>query len=247
MAAGMFPEPWLTAYDAALVAKKAEKEAFDLANKATTDAGFEMSRFGWVKQFQSPEMKSITGVKVFAAGTWTDSAGVERTWTKEDLDKMVEAFTAGVPSVVPAEMRPYVRRVQPEIAKALDVPVELITGDKGHGQIKLGSMTSLESKGYLLIAAFDKVPEAIANLIEGGQLRPCRVEIEDMVGDFGPVITGVALLGAEEPAVDKATLERALVFGGKERGQCIVVRGWRRYSDPERQNEGRVRRFRRTF
>lgn len=212
MTAGMFPDPWLSAYDVALVAGKPEKEAFDLAKKATIGAGFEMSRQGWVKQFQSPKCKAISGVKIFAVGTWTDSAGIERTWTPEDLDRMVDAFTAGVPAMVPIKCGHTSDGFNKRIAEALEVPPEIVTGDEGHGQIKLGSMTSLQRKGSLLIAAFDKVPEAIANLIEGGQYATVSVEIEDSVGDFGPVITGVALLGAEEPAVDEATLERSLVF-----------------------------------
>jgi hypothetical protein len=221
MAADKYPEPYLAAYDAALVAGKAEKEAFQEAEAAAKAAGYELTRFGWVKQFQSPKMKSVSGVKVFAAGTWTDSAGQAKTYTNEDLDKMVEAFTAGVPSVVPAKCGHTSDAFNQRIAKALEVPVEVITGDKGHGQIKLGSMSSLQRKGDLLIAAFDKVPEAIANLIEGGQYATVSCEIEDTVGDFGPVITGVALLGAEEPAVDKATLERALVFGGSRKGARV--------------------------
>ena len=47
------------------------------------------------------------------------------------------------------------------------------------------------------------------------------VEIEDAIGEYGPVITGVALLGAEEPAVEGATLEKALVFGGIRKGARV--------------------------
>lgn len=222
MSADKYPEPFLKAYDAALVAGKPDKEAYAAAEEAAKADGFELTRFGWVKQFQAPKMKTITGVKVFAAGTWTDSAGVEKTWTTEDLDKMVEAFTAGVPLVVPAKCGHTSDEFNQRIAEALDVPVEVITGDHGQGQIKLGSMISLQRKGDLLIAAFDKIPEAIASLIEGGQYSTVSCEIEDAIGDFGPVITGVALLGAEEPAVDKATLERALVFGGSRKGARVL-------------------------
>ncbi len=207
-----YPEEFWTAYDGALSTGKSEKEAFAAGETAATQAGYEKARFGWVKQFQAPKMKNVTGVKVFAAGTWTDSAGVERTWSPEDLDKICEAFTAGVPAVVPLKCGHTTDAFNRKIAEALDVPPEVITGEQGQGQVSLGRMTSLEHKGNLLVAAFDKVPEAIANLIEGGQFSTVSVEIEDAVGDFGPVITGVALLGAEEPAVSAATLERALVF-----------------------------------
>lgn len=222
MASDKYPEAWLNAYDAALVAQKPEAEAFKEANAAAETEGYELTRFGWVKQFQAPTMKKITGVKVFAEGTWTDSAGLPRDWTKEDLDKMVEAFTAGTPAVVPLKCGHTSDGFNRRIAEALEVPVELITGEEGQGQISLGKMISLERKGGLLMAGFDNIPEPIANLCEGGQYSTVSVEIEDVVGDFGPVITGVALLGAEEPAVDDATLERALVFGGKRAGARVL-------------------------
>lgn len=222
MSADKWPEPWLTAYDAALVAGKAENVAYQEAEEAAKAEGFELTRFGWVKQFQAPNMKKITGVKVFAVGNWTDSGGVTRDWTEEDLDKMVDAFTAGVPAIVPLKCGHTSDAFNQQVADALGVPVETITGDNGQGQIGLGKMTSLERKGGLLVAAFENIPEPIANLIEGGQYATVSVEIEDAVGDFGPVITGVALLGAEEPAVDKATLERALVFGGSRTGARVL-------------------------
>ena len=223
MTADKYPEPWLTAYDAALVAQKSEAEAFKEATAAAEGEGYQLTRFGWVKQFQAPNMKKITGVKIFATGEWTDSAGVTRDWTTEDLDKMVDAFTAGVPAVVPLKCGHTSDGFNRRIAEALEVPVELITGEQGQGQISLGKMISQERKGSLLIAGFDKIPEPIANLIEGGQYSTVSVEIEDAVGDYGPVITGVALLGAEEPAVDDATLERALVFGGKREGARVLT------------------------
>ena len=83
MAADKYPEAWLNAYDAALVAEKSEAEAFKEANAAAEGEGYQLTRFGWVKQFQAPNMKKITGVKIFAAGEWTDSAGVTRAWTKD--------------------------------------------------------------------------------------------------------------------------------------------------------------------
>jgi hypothetical protein len=114
-----------------------------------------------------------------------------------------------------------------QIALALEVPVEIVTGDHGHGQIKLGNMKSLKKEKILgvntLVADFDKVPESITNMIESGQYSAVSVEIEDQVGEFGPVITGVALLGAEEPAVDKATLAGAQVYAFTQRQGARIL------------------------
>ncbi len=221
MAADKYPEPWLNAYDAALVAEKPEKEAFRLAEEAAQEAGFEKASFGWVKQYQAPNMKDVKGIYIFAAGTWVDSAGNERTWTEDELDRMKTAFEAGVPVMVPLKCGHTSDDFNKKIAEALGVPVEVVTGDDGQGQIKIGNMTSLERKNEWLVSAFSNIPEPIANLIEGGQYSNVSVEIEDEVGDYGPVITGVALLGAEEPAVEGATTEKALVFGGTRKGARV--------------------------
>jgi hypothetical protein len=216
------PDDLFKIYEEALVANKTEKEAWEAVGKAASAAGYDMARFGWVKQFKSPALKTIAGVKVFAAGTWTDSSGATREWGEKDLDAMVDAFKAEVPKVVPLKCGHTTDAFNKAIADALGVPLEIITGDNGQGQIGIGRMTSLERKGNLLIAAFENCPDAIAALIEGGQYSTVSVEIEDKVGDFGPVITGVALLGAEEPAVDKASLEGAKVFGGKREGARVL-------------------------
>ncbi|MFA5429835.1 MAG: hypothetical protein WC329_01595 [Candidatus Omnitrophota bacterium] len=215
--AGQWPDAWFNTYEAALVSKKSEAEAFEMANNAAKEAGFEFTRQGWIKQFQAPKLKSIKGAVIFSEGEWTDSSGETRTWSAEDLDNMVAAFKGGVPLVVPLKCGHTSDKFNRKIAEALGVPVEVLTGEDGHGAIKLGDMISLEHRGTLLIAGFDKIPETIADLVEGGQYSAVSVEVEDRVGDFGPVITGVALLGAEEPAVDKAKLESARVFAFSKR------------------------------
>ena len=149
MTADKFPSSFLAAYDMAMVAGKSEAEAFKEATAAAQAEGYEMTRFGFIKQFQAPNMKKITGVKVFAVGTWTDSAGVTRDWSNEDLDKMVDAFTAGVPAIVPLKCGHTSDAFNQQIADALGVPVETITGDNGQGQIGLGKMTSLNAKATL--------------------------------------------------------------------------------------------------
>jgi hypothetical protein len=216
------PEVFVNRYHDEMSNGKSEHEAYKLATEAASAEGWELTRLGWIKQFQAPKMKTITGVKIFATGKWTDASGDTKYWDDKDLSNMIEAFTAGVPAVVPVKCGHTTDHFNEEVAKSLEVPVDVITGEHGQGQIKLGSVGTMKKSGDLIIASFDKVPEQIANLIEGGLYSTVSVEIEDAVGDFGPVITGVALLGAEEPAVDKATLDRALVFGGKRNGARVL-------------------------
>ena len=200
---------------------EADKEAHSIGLQVLVDAGWDHSRGGWVKQFAAPAMQTVAGVKIFASGDWTDSSGVTRSWEGADLDKMVEAFRSGVPSIVPLKAGHTSDSFNTQIAEALGVPVDLIAGEMGQGQISLGRMSSLEHREGWLIASFDNVPDKIASLIEGGQFSTVSVEIEEEVGNFSPVLTGVALLGAELPAVDGASLDRALVFGGKREGARI--------------------------
>lgn len=222
-------EAWvlfLQKYTEALDKGKGEKEAYNFAVKEGLEpAGWVQTRQGWDKEIsssmQAAKLRSVMGVKVFASGTFTDSAGVTKDWTNKDLDAMVDAFTAGVPAIVPIKAGHTPDGFNTKIAEALDVPVDIVTGLEGQGQIALGRMSSLERKGDLLVASFERVPDAIASLIESGLYSTVSVEIEDKVGEFGPVITAVALLGAEEPAVDRATLDRTSVFGGPRVGARV--------------------------
>jgi hypothetical protein len=216
------PDDLFKVYEEALSANKSEADAWKVVQEAAFKGGYDMARFGWVKIFQAPKLKTISGVKVFAAGTWTDSSGATREWGEKDLDAMVEAFKAKVPKIVPLKCGHTSDAFNKAVADALGVPLELITGDKGQGQVGLGRMATLERKGNLLEASFENCPDAIAALIEGGQYSTVSVEIEDKIGEYGPVITGVALLGAEEPAVDKASLAGASVFGGKREGARVL-------------------------
>jgi len=193
----------------------AEKEATESAKKAVKDAGWEFSRIGWIKAYAAPKMRHVTGVRIFETGTWTDSSGKIREWTGKDLDVLVEAFGAGVPGIVPVKAGHTPDSFNRKLAEKLDIPVELVIGDQGKGQISIGRMVTLERRGNMLIASFERVPDAVAELIELGMYRTVSVEIEDNLGGFSSAITAVALLGAEEPAVAGATLDRALVFGGK--------------------------------
>ena len=213
-----YPKEFWTSYGASLSAGIAEKEAYDLAIEEATKAGYELARFGFFKNFDAPKMKSITGVRIFATGKHVDSMGRPIESTDEDLANMVKAFRAGVPGVVPIKLGHTPDPFNKKIAEALEVPVEVVTGDHGDGQIALGRVSAMNQVDDFIVSAFDRIPEPIANLIESGLIKNVSVEIENQIGDFGPVITAVALLGAEEPAIEEATLDRALVFGGKREG-----------------------------
>lgn len=203
--------------------EEAEKEAHANAVEKLKEAGWTYSRIGWVKQYQTPKFKMVGNVMVFAVGTWTDSAGVTRDWTEPDVDGLVSAFNAGVPENVVMKAGHTPDTFNRKIAEKMDIPVELVTGDHGKGAVALGRMATLERRGNLLVASFERVPEPIADLIEAGLYSTVSVEIEDDIGGFASAITAVALLGAEEPSVDEATLDRALVFGGRREHAHVLT------------------------
>lgn len=202
---------------------EAESEANTHALAEVKKAGWLYSRIGWVKEYAVPKMRTVSGVRIFSSGTWTDSSGVTREWTDEEIDELVRAFNMGVPAVVPLKAGHTPDSFNQSLAEKLDVPVDVVIGDHGKGQISIGRMSTLERRGSLLFASFERVPDSIAELIEMGLYSTVSVEIEDNIGDYASAITAVALLGAEEPAVDVATLDRALVFGGKRENAHVLT------------------------
>lgn len=216
----------------------AEKKANELALAKLKDEGWLESRIGWVKQYAAPRMRTVTNVRIFASGTWTDSQGTERTWTESDLDSLVSAFNSGLPGTVPLKAGHTGDDFNIKIAEKLGVPVEVITGDPlGKGQVALGRMVTLERRGPLLIASFERVPEPIAEFIESALFSTVSCEIEGPMGEFADVLTAVAMLGVEEPAVDEATLDRALVFGGKRANARVLSFATDKVSDADLEKE----------
>ncbi len=169
--------------------------------------------------FQALPTKSLYGVEIFATGTWIDSQGIKRTWTHDQLAAMVAAFGSGH---VPLKVGHTSDKFNAQIALALGMPVGMLIGEAGHGQAVLGRVTKLTLKGDKLVADFEGVPEKLATLIETGNFNTVSAEIE--LGEKGPSLIGVALLGVEEPAVETlAGLAEAKVFGKAIGGQVVYA------------------------
>ena len=153
----------------------------------------------------APATRKISGVVVFTAGEHTDSAGVTRTWTTAQLDQMVAAFKTEPSSIVALKVGHSSDAFNRRIADALGVPVEVVLGEHGKGQIALGKVVSVTRKGEMLLADFDAVPDPIAQMILDGEFASVSSEIA-LADDGEPTLTAVALLGAEAPAVPEAVL-----------------------------------------
>jgi hypothetical protein len=125
-------------------------------------------------------------VEVFASGKWNGD-----TYTDDDLTAMVKAFSALGDTVKP--------------------PVKLGHNEKqmkdilGDGQPALGWVKSLKQMGSKLIATITQVPDLVYQAIKAGRYKRVSSEIywnyKQDGKVFSRVLAGVALLGADIPAV----------------------------------------------
>lgn len=158
-------------------------------------------------------MKTVEGVEIFAAGTWTDSQGQERQWTEADLDTLLKNFKADSKDApLPVKVGHTDDSFNERIADELGIPNGLLTGDEGNGAARLGHISNVRKNGSTLVADFEDVPDVLTRMIESGFYNAVSVEI-DMPEDEDPHLSGVAILGAELPAVDSLkALDTASIF-----------------------------------
>ena len=199
-------------------AKHPQAKLEDFANQVDQAVKEAINKF----TFQAMPSRTIVGVPIFTSGKHTDSTGMVREWTEAALQGMAERFKQRGEKHIPLKVGHTSDSFNIRIAKALNLPPELIAGDKGQGQIALGEVTGMECRDGKIIATVGNVPEAIADLVEGKQYNSVSCEIEGNEKD-GWEITAVALLGAEEPAIAEASLVGAKVFGKLEAERRVVM------------------------
>lgn len=133
-----------------------------------------------------PMTKSLKGVEVFRVGKWNG-----RDFTLDDLKGMAEAFAETKTAVMPF--------------------LKLGHGDsqdilKSDGLPAAGWVDALRLEGEALVADFSGIPSKVYDLLERGAYRARSIEIWRDVKIAGKthkwLMTAVAFLGAELPAVD---------------------------------------------
>lgn len=159
------------------------------------------------------DYKTVEGVEIFASGTWTDSQGQEREWTEADLDKLLKNFANdSKTSPLPVKVGHTDDSFNERIADELGIPNGLLTGDEGNGAARLGYISNVHKEGSTLVADFENVPDVLTSMMESGFYNAVSVEI-DMPDESDPHLSGVAILGAELPAVDSLkSLSSANIF-----------------------------------
>ncbi len=131
------------------------------------------------------ETYNIKGVEIFAEGTWNGDR-----FTKEDLNKMVQAFNETAPGI-----RPFLKLGH-------DANQKLLQKD---GMPAAGWIESLYVSGDKLLADFTDIPKKIYDLIKSKAYRKVSSEIfyNLTVNDrkYQYLLGAVALLGADTPGV----------------------------------------------
>jgi cation transport regulator len=179
---------WREAYNGAEKANPGtenEEKRAQIAWGAVKNAGYQKGADGnWVKKNTSVIRTHDFDVEVFSVGEWNGDP-----YTEKDLDAMVNAFGALRDTVKP--------------------PVKMGHDDKqkiSDGMPSLGWVTSLRRAGAKLIARLSEVPDIVYKAIRAGRYKRVSSEIfwnyKDATGKVHPrVLAGVALLGADIPAV----------------------------------------------
>ena len=152
--------------------------------------------------FQDAKTRTMQGVQVFKSGLHTDSQGRQRDWTHQELEQIQASFSKGVPAYVPIKLGHSSPEHTSSVAEALGLPAAVLGGEgsKGVGAATLGKVSSLSLNNGTLVADVE-VPDSVANLVSSGMFTNVSSEIIADYQGKGPVLSGLALLGAERPAV----------------------------------------------
>lgn len=146
--------------------------------------------------------KTIKGVQIFKCGVQRDSQGREKEWSSDDIANILRTFDMGIPSSVPVKLGHTSSEHNAAVAEGLGLPEAVIGGESetGRGAATLGKVAKLYHDGDILVADLE-VPEKVAGLVTEGMFTNVSSEILDDYQGNGATLSGLALLGAERPAV----------------------------------------------
>lgn len=132
------------------------------------------------------QTRDFANVEIFAVGTWNGNK-----FTSKDLDNVVAAYN--------------------ETKGDFNIPIKLGHNDKQKlleedGLPAAGWLENIKRVGNKLVGDFKAVPGKVADLIESGAFRKRSIELNPdfKIGDtvYPLVLTGIALLGSNLPAVE---------------------------------------------
>jgi hypothetical protein len=156
------------------------------------------------------EYGEINNVEIFSTGTWSGSKKIAV--TPAMLDQMVHAW---------AHLNDKVSGYRPPLKLGHDDAQRFINQNKGSGAPALGWVHNLRRVGNKIVADFKNVPSKLLDLIRQKRYNSVSIELlpslEFEGKQFATVLTAVAILGAELPAVKGLKeLSATLGFAGEE-------------------------------
>lgn len=172
-----------------------------------------------ISAYTDSPTKQIIGVEIFRSGVHTDSLGREREWKLEELEHLISNFNNGIPALSPLKLGHTSDDHNAQVASELGIPSSILSGegDTGTGGASLGKVVSLSLTPTGILTATFEAPETVSDLIANGMFNNVSSEIVEDYQGHGPALSGVALLGAERPAVkDLAGLTEVQIMAEKE-------------------------------
>ena len=206
-------EKFWQAFDSFMTKEKDEAKAISFASEAASALGWTRKKQGWMRQVDHKMgTRTVFGVPVFAVGTHNGDE-----YTAKDLNDMVSAFKALSGRVdPPVKIGHTSDEFNKNLALKMGIEPELIKGEAGNGVMAFGWVDNLRVSGGVIYADLTDVPEPVADLIESKSYKQVSAEVmfdyQDKGKTYPKVLTGLALLGAELPAVKETGLETAAVY-----------------------------------
>lgn len=196
-----------------MASDKDEQKAMDFAVEAVSSLGWVKQRHGWARVSEHRmDTISLYGVPIFAVGQHNDE-----NYTDDDLGAMVDAFHE-----LKGRLDPPVKightsdEFNKALAEKMGIVPEMIEGEAGNGVMAFGWIDDLRIDKGILFADLVDVPVPIAELIESKSYMKVSAEVMFDFFDGGKVyprvLSGLALLGGELPAVRESGLESAVAY-----------------------------------
>lgn len=176
--------------------------------------------------------QALNGVEIFSTGTFTpggSAKGKRVTIKQSDLDEMVSSFNDLVPI---GGFTPVLKLGHAEAQKFIG---------QGSGAPNLGIIEKIWIVGSKVLANFSNVPDSVVDLIRGKRFNNVSIEVVPSLKfdgrTFKNVLTAVALLGAELPAVKGLADLSATLFTQAEitpiEADQIVSYEWEKQTMPD--------------
>lgn len=172
-------------------------------------------------EVESIMARQLKGVEIFTSGVHTDSVGKTREFGKIELAGLASSF--GNLGDVPLVLGHTSQEFNDKVAKELGIPTTLLAGEPGTGKgtPRLGQVVNVHANGKLT-ADFEFANPKVANLISRNFFTDVSVEIKHT--EEGPMLSRVALLGGERPAVKGMNpLQNATLLGELEEGSSLYT------------------------